>query len=105
MAASMACAHVTARRADANASMNPSPWLLTTLPPCSAVTFLTASLCARSTSSQRRSPRNPFNRIESSMSVNAIVTVPSGEEVADRSGRDSLTASTMSSTDVVSKKP
>jgi hypothetical protein len=67
------------------------------------VTFLTTSLCARSTSSHRRSPRNAFSRIESSISVNAIVTVPSSAEEAERSGRDSLTASTISSTDFVRK--
>jgi len=39
------------------------------------------------------------------MSVNAIVTVPSDAEDADRSGRDSLTASAISSTDLVMKNP
>jgi hypothetical protein len=39
------------------------------------------------------------------MSVNAIVTVPSSADEAERSGRDPLTASTMSSTDFVRKKP
>ena len=39
------------------------------------------------------------------MSVNAIVTVPSSAEEAERSGRVSLTASTMSSTDLVRKNP
>ena len=37
--------------------------------------------------------------------MNAIVTVPSSAEDADRSGRDSLTASTISSTDFVRKNP
>ena len=39
------------------------------------------------------------------MSVNAIVTVPSAAEEAERSGRVSLTASTISSTDLVRKNP
>jgi len=39
------------------------------------------------------------------MSVNAIVTVPSGADDPDRSGRDSLTASAISSTDFVRKNP
>ena len=39
------------------------------------------------------------------MSVNAIVTVPSSAEEAERSGRVSLTASTISSTDLVRKNP
>ena len=39
------------------------------------------------------------------MSVNAIVTVPSSAEEAERSGRASLTASAISSTDLVRKKP
>ena len=39
------------------------------------------------------------------MSVNAIVTVPSGAEDAERSGLSSLTASAISSTEVVRKNP
>jgi hypothetical protein len=39
------------------------------------------------------------------MSVNAIVTVPSAADVPERSGRDALTDSAMSSTDVDSRKP
>ena len=39
------------------------------------------------------------------MSVKAIVTVPSGAEDAERSGRVSLTASAISSTDLVRKNP
>ena len=39
------------------------------------------------------------------MSVNAMVIVPSGAEVEDRSGRDSLTASAISSTDFVRNNP
>src|SRR5688500_16253339 len=39
------------------------------------------------------------------MSVNAMVTVPSGADEAERSGRNSLTAPAISSTDVVRKQP
>ncbi len=39
------------------------------------------------------------------MSVKAIVTVPSGAEDPVRSGRDSLTASAISSTDLVRRNP
>jgi hypothetical protein len=46
-----------------------------------------------------------FRRVDSSMSVNAIVTVPSGADDAERSGRASLTSSAISSTDLVRKNP
>src|SRR4029453_239220 len=52
-----------------------------------------------------RWPRNAFSRSASSMSVKAIVTVPSGAEDSVRSGRDSLTASAISSTDLVRRNP
>jgi hypothetical protein len=53
IARSIACAHCNARRADGNASMNPSPWFFTTVPPESEVMDRTTSSCAWSTSSQR----------------------------------------------------
>jgi hypothetical protein len=85
--------------------MKPSPCPLTIVPPWPPVTFVTTSLWTWSTSSHRRSPRNAFSFNESSMSVNAIVTVPSGADVDDRSGRASFTASTISSSDFVRKNP
>jgi hypothetical protein len=48
----MARAVASARRADPNASMKPSPRPFTTVPPSAAFADVTISLCTRRTSSQ-----------------------------------------------------
>ena len=85
----VAIAQRSAVREDGNASMKPSPWFFTTVPPNSDVHSSITSLCACSTWSHRSSPRKPFRVVESSMSVNAIVTVPSGADVTTGRGAPS----------------
>src|SRR3990172_2569140 len=58
--------------------MKPSPWDLTSKPSCAASCSRTMVLCSPSSSIQRWSPKRSVISVELSISLNRIVTVPSG---------------------------
>ena len=91
------CAHATARRALGNASIDPSPCVSTTVPPCAAVASSMIAWCRRRRSSQAWSPRRASKTVESTMSVKTIVTVPSESSALERSGFSRWTARSSSS--------
>ena len=64
--------------ADWKATMKPSPSLFTSKPPWALSCSRMMALCSRRTSMQRWSPRRSVRTVESSMSLNMMVTVPSG---------------------------
>ena len=101
----IACAHATARRALEKASIDPSPCVPATAPPWAADTASMSRLWRRMTSSQARSPRRASIGVESTMSVNMIVTVPSTASEADRSGRSRWIVRSSSSSETVSDRP
>ena len=58
------------------------------------------ALCLRSSSCHAWSPRRSVSTVESSMSLNMIVTVPSGAACVAMSGRSLLTLSATMSIEV-----
>ena len=71
-------AHATARRADWNATIRPSPSPFTTTPRWRSISSSAACSSSRRTAFAASSPSCWFNWVDSTRSVNSTVTVPSG---------------------------
>src|SRR2546422_3536369 len=66
--------------------MKPSPSLFPSKPPLALTCSRMTALCSRRTSMKRESPRRSAIAVEPSMSLNMMVTVPSGAACDFRSG-------------------
>jgi hypothetical protein len=67
-----------ALRALGKTRMKPSPWFFTSKPPWRRTRSAMIPLWVRSSRIQARSPSRSVRTVEFSMSLNMIVTVPSG---------------------------
>ena len=81
--------------------MKPSPRDFTSKPRYVATLRRTMSLWPRSTRWARRSPNLTVNRVKPSISLNRMVTVPSGAVCERKSGRSDVTAEATESIDVL----
>src|SRR5437870_320447 len=66
--------------------MKPSPSLFTSKPPLALTCSRMTALCSRRTSMKRESPSRSVSAVDPSMSLNMMVTVPSGAACDLRSG-------------------
>ena len=95
----MPIAHLSASRAEANASMNPSPCDFTSKPSCIVASARTSSLCSARSDIHSLSPRRSVSSVDPSMSVKRIVAVPFGAVAEERSGRSCSTSTAIRSID------